>query len=73
MTVELKRGLRAVVPQALAHCLDVDACFEQERGMGVAKAMQRDRWDSRQSADSALEASTDDVRVLRGTTRPAED
>lgn len=73
MTVELKSGLSAVMPKALAHRLDIDACFEQERGMRVAKAMQRDRWHSRQSADSALEASTDDVRVLRETTGPAED
>jgi hypothetical protein len=28
MTVELKRGLSTVVPQALAHCLDVNACFD---------------------------------------------
>jgi hypothetical protein len=31
------------VPQALAHDLDVDACLEEQRGVGVAKAMQRDR------------------------------
>jgi hypothetical protein len=35
--------------------------------------MQRDRWHSRQSADASLEASSDDVRILRQTSGPTED
>lgn len=73
MTVELKCCLSAVVPEAFAHRLDIDARLKQERGMRVAKAMQRDRWHSRQSADASLEASSDDVRILRQTSGPTED
>ena len=29
MAVELEGGLNAIVPQALAHSLNVDACFEE--------------------------------------------
>jgi hypothetical protein len=61
------------VPQALAHGLDVDACFEEKRGVGVTKAMESDRRHRGQIADATREAPTDDVRILRRAPWPTED
>ncbi len=38
MAVELEGGLNGIVPQALAHSVDVDAGFEKQRGVAVTQA-----------------------------------
>src|SRR6266487_3691631 len=73
MAIQLQSGLNVVVPEALAHSLDVDSCFEEQRGVGVTKAMQPDRRHNRQFADPTGKAPPDDVRILRRAARPTED
>jgi hypothetical protein len=38
VAIQLQRGLKVVVPEALAHSHDVDSRFEEQRGVGVMKA-----------------------------------
>ena len=61
------------MPQSLAYGLDVDTCLEEERGVGVTQTVKSNRGHYSKSADPALEPSADHIRVVRGTSGPAED
>jgi hypothetical protein len=63
VAVRIQCGLDVIVPQALAHGLDVDACLEQERGMHVSEAVEPDRRNCGQTADPASKAPTNDGRI----------
>ena len=71
--IELESGLYVVMPESLAHGLDIDTCLEQERGMGMTEAVERNRRQAAQIADAAHEAASNDIRVLRRASRPTED
>lgn len=73
MAVELKRGLSAVVPEALAHGLDVDACLEHECRVGVTQTVKSNHGHGSESADPALEPSADDIRIMGRSSGAAED